>query len=462
MSQELLNLLGIKPGLVKTDAPTDNRKPAAKVSGGGQFVLVLDKWDIARGEQCLRESRHFENTTAHEAADFFAVYFQATPVETGDCHDAERAQFLQDVMSSGDYRAIKVTTTHNPVESLVAAGVLAKAFAKQQEQEQENPPEEKQGGKPGAGLRGQVAAAKCLNETGGELERLKSIQGTFGSNSCGSTTSRASSMSLENVTDIFERIQSNPKLRAIMDLAGSYRRCAQGQQRGKTSHGHDEIVGIEMDNDVSRLLAVELSKMADPELELDLMRRFVERQTLCQDVRSPEKTGRGPIVVCVDESGSMRKDGRIYHAKAFALAMLWIARHQNRHCVLSSFAKKVGTHLIIPPTGDHDEALLDWLEHFYSGGTTYDYPLFVLPKIWDTFELGPGKADFILLTDGVCPVTEYMEEYFLAWKAKQQCAVRSLIIGSRNHGEIDRVSDYVHTIDSMTLGEESVRDCMAI
>ena len=142
--------------------------------------------------------------------------------------------------------------------------------------------------------------------------------------------------------------------------------------------------------------------------------------------------------------------------------MLWVARHQNRHCVLSSFARCNGHHIVIPPTGNYDTILLNWLEHFYGGGTTYDFPLVTLPKQWSSLEVGKGKADLILLTDGLCSIRKKMERDFIEWKEKENCMLRTLIIGADSTEEIDIVSDHVYSMDSMSLDQDAIRDCMSI
>ncbi|OWK35232.1 hypothetical protein FRUB_09393 [Fimbriiglobus ruber] len=46
----------------------------------------------------------------------------------------------------------------------------------------------------------------------------------------------------------------------------------------KVTHGLDDVVGVEPGGDVGRLLPAELAKLVVPELELDTLRRIVERQ----------------------------------------------------------------------------------------------------------------------------------------------------------------------------------------
>src|SRR5262249_56099088 len=107
------------------------------------------------------------------------------------------------------------------------------------------------------------------------------------------------------IAALFKRVRSDPTLRRICELAGRYRRVAQSKQRRKATHGLDDMVGVVMDGDLGRLLPHELAKLAIPEFEDDTLRRLVERQVQCREYRSTEPVAKGPIIVSVDESGSM-------------------------------------------------------------------------------------------------------------------------------------------------------------
>src|SRR5262249_30102207 len=126
------------------------------------------------------------------------------------------------------------------------------------------------------------------------------------------------------IAALFRRVRSSPALRRICELAGRYRRLAQSRQRQKAAHGLDDVVGVALGGDVGKLLPSELAKLALPELELDTLRRLVERQCLCREHCSIEPVAKGPVIICVDESGSMSGE-KVHTAKALALALAWVA-----------------------------------------------------------------------------------------------------------------------------------------
>ena len=138
------------------------------------------------------------------------------------------------------------------------------------------------------------------------------------------------------------------------DLAGRFRRVAQSKQRWKVTHGLDDVVGVEPGGDISRLLPIELAQLTVPELELDTLRRIVERQALCREHHATEPVGKGPIILAIDESGSMQGE-KAHTAKALGLALAWIARHQKRWCALCAYSGDSGERLLALPPGRWDE-----------------------------------------------------------------------------------------------------------
>jgi uncharacterized protein with von Willebrand factor type A (vWA) domain len=172
------------------------------------------------------------------------------------------------------------------------------------------------------------ALAKATEEVG-EMSEAAAALG-LGPGSPGSNDPLA-------IAELFRRVRGNPALRRICELAGRYRRMAQSRQRQKVTHGVDDMVGVVLDGDVGRLLPHELARLAIPELELDTLRRIVERQAMCRQYQGVEPVAKGPVIVAVDESGSM-EGSKVETAKALALALAWVARHQRRWIALCAYS----------------------------------------------------------------------------------------------------------------------------
>src|SRR3954463_11522285 len=101
---------------------------------------------------------------------------------------------------------------------------------------------------------------------------------------------------------------------------------------------------------------------------------------MCREYHAREPVARGPIILSVDESGSMQGD-KVHTAKALALALAWIARMQKRWCGLVAYSGDSGQRLLALPPGRWEEAkVMDWLEQFIGLGSSLDVPVREMPR----------------------------------------------------------------------------------
>ncbi len=158
--------------------------------------------------------------------------------------------------------------------------------------------------------------------------------------------------------------------------------------------------------------------------------------------------GKGPILVVVDESGSM--DGAKAHtAKALALALAWVARQQRRWCGLVAFSGKSGERLLALPLGRWDEtALCDWLSAFIGHGSDLDLPIEEMPRMYKEIGAPPGVTDVVMVTDARARIPADLRDRFLAWKQAAKARVVALVIDNPA-GDLAAVSDEVHAVRSL-------------
>jgi uncharacterized protein with von Willebrand factor type A (vWA) domain len=251
------------------------------------------------------------------------------------------------------------------------------------------------------------------------------------------------------VADVCRRVRADLTLRRICERAGRFRRVAQSRQRRKALHGVDEVVGVTTGDDLSRLLATELTRLADPDFELDALRRLCEKATFCRELRTVEPVGRGPVIVVVDESGSMQGD-KAETAKGLALAVAWVARKQRRWVGLVAYSGDSGERLLTLPPGKWDEAALaDWVVAFLGKGSNLDVPVRELPDYYRRLGAPTGKTDVLIVTDARCHIPAALRDPFLAWKKAASVSVVSLVIGAEP-GDLAGISDEAHTVKSLT------------
>lgn len=190
------------------------------------------------------------------------------------------------------------------------------------------------------------------------------------------------------------------------------------------------------------------------------LRRIIEKQAMCREYRGVEPVGRGPVVVVVDESGSM-EGPKINNAKALALACAWIAKHQRRWIALVGYSGGCeGTRIALPPAKWDEGALMDWLAHFYSNGTECDVPVAELAAVyWPEFiaqGLPRGKTDVIIITDAQAVISLAAIKAFNAWRAAEKARVTTLVVHGHCAGDLAEISDQVHFPPMIDVDQEAV------
>ena len=446
---KMLDLSG-KEDAVPTDEELIPQEQTVKPDASAT-ALKLDEWALLRGRQLLEESERLQGLSLDEPsmADFHAAAFEPDPVLQKACVDPRRLEFLTQLLETPDYKSLHTSTMLNDLASTLAATSFAEQFAQLKKE-----------GRPESGTEDQematlLAVGKALSKAEEEVGEAKESMAAMGMGP-GSPGSNPKS-----IAEVYRRVRNDPHLRRICTLAGKYRRVAQSRQRRKTVHGTDDVVGVVTDNDLGRLLPHELAKLCIPEFEDDTLRRLVERQTMCREYCSTEPVAKGPIIVSVDESGSM-EGPRIHTAKALALALAWIARHQRRWCGLVAYSGESGERLLsLPPSRWDESALMDWLSEFIGYGSTLDVPVRELPGYYQKLGAPHGQTDVIVITDALCRIPAELQQQFNAWKTCVQARVISLIINSKT-GDLEGISDELHTVTSLDANEHAVERVLSI
>lgn len=484
---ELLSLLDLSgrdaPAAPGGGVEIDGGGTAAPTAPASPTALTLDRWGLRRGSELLTREEPNErlakalrldddNTNVAQAgytcADLFGAAFEPEPQLAERCVDPTRHEFLTQLLETPEYHELHSQTTLDEAASELAATHFAESFGKlrqDRERDESAPPGKgKDTGDPAMRremqcLRAVASALKGAAEDVGEMQ--DACRGL------GHGPGGDGKMDPQKVAALFKRVRGNAQLKRICELAGRYRRLAQARQRQKTLHGYDDMVGVEPGGDVGRLLPHELAALAsdDADVELDALRRLAEKQSMCRQFEGVELVGKGPIVVVVDESGSMSGEP-VCTAKALCLAMGWIARHQRRWVAFVAFSGGTeGRTLALPPGRWDEPALLDWLEGFLSGGTTVDVPLVELPNVyWPKFceqGMARGKTDVVIITDALVDVPAGVRDNFNAWKAREQAKVTTLVLDGEPGG-LAEVSDVVHRVRSLGTEEAAVQQVVSI
>lgn len=358
-------------------------------------------------------------------ADIFAACFKLQPKlrDGADSRNKDAATIMREAMETQEYLSLRATTRLDETASALATLQLAPELLKKL------PPDESE-------RRTKLRAylARAGQEVDEQLEALAAFQGSD------SNGGRRGISSLRTITELASRTSQSPKLKAIAQLAGRMRQLALSKHETRVVHGPDEIVDVETGAALPRLLPSELVQLRHPTLRRDFLRRFAEKQLLQYRLEGRERLGRGPIVVCIDESASM--DGAPEHwSKAVALGLLAIAAKERRDFSIIAFSS---AHEMREWTFDKTpelSTLLSCLEFQYSGGTDFYSPLAQALARCEGSKF--DRADVIFITDGLCSIGDSWARHWKAKARKRGTRLYSIGIGVGHLGDLQALSDGV-------------------
>ena len=454
-------------------------KAAANPVGAADLsvhALEVDRWGVRRGRELLEGeyADHLkpldlgpdEETRQAAAADLFASCFEPEPTVRPACRDKTRQDFFEKLVEQDDYHALHASTQLDGTLSELAAVKFAERLAElravREQPKERKPGESAEDAKLEAEIEAMEAAAGAVADATKEVDLAKDAMAACGIGGAGGDGGMQ--IPPKAVSALFHRVKNDPALRRMCELAGRFRRLAQGKQKNKLGHGYDDMVGVEPGGDVGKLVASELAALATDGLADDVAIRLVENRAVCREHKGVEPVGKGPIVVTVDESGSMSGE-KVATAKALALAMAWIARAQKRWCCLVGFSGGTeGTFCVLPPGRWDETRLCDWLVHFYGNGTDLDVPVEVVPANWERLVasgMQRGKCDMIMITDARVHLPAHLEEKFKAFKVREQVKLTGLVLNT-TAGDLAKIADEVFEIDKITTTTGAVETVVSI
>lgn len=380
--------------------------------------IPIDASGAAKLHSLLDELPEWGNLIKRATKDAYASGAVATSLSNKllDCipqhsHDAEDLRQLVELLEEDD----RLGELRRPED-------LAEAREKLSQATQEA--SELAGGMNDSALR--QAMREAISEASGQLDDLDKASRALGWGA--GPGGGGAGGSAEMKSQVAERLLRSDKLRQLMEIAGRMKNIMNEVQATKVRHGVSEITDIETGDDISRLLPSELSKLRDPRRKLLLWRELLEHSAMEYKLDAKEKVGRGPIVVAIDDSGSMSGSREIW-AKSVALALLELARKENRDFAYCSFSDDV--HYTLTEIGEKKLSPIDLADAMLfhkGGGTDFDNPLYWCLKQIETG--GLPDADIIFISDGACRLAnvDRMREKI----AKAGCKVIGVGIGGRS------------------------------
>lgn len=294
-----------------------------------------------------------------------------------------------------------------------------------------------------------------------ELDEQQAVMGGYGVE-----PGELQRMPFEERRKLAERLNRG-RIAHLANLLGQFRPFADAERRRKVKYAPAEVYDYELGNDLTRITPSEMTALAVPELEDQFWMRWASHELLMRKVRGPDNQGQGPIIVVCDESGSMTAaldaEGNTREAwsKAVSLALCDQAKRGKRDFTYLGFASQYQQYRIDFPNGVTPiEKVIEFTEHFFSGGTYYERPLTMAMEIVDEYaKAGKPKPDIVFITDDDCQVSDQFVEQWRVVKDKADVSVFGIQIGgSGYYNTMVHLADHVINIDRLNANPEGVKE----
>ncbi len=271
---------------------------------------------------------------------------------------------------------------------------------------------------------------QCIDKATEMVEALASAEQVLG---WGSGEGSSLKVSSEERLRFAEELMRNPSVKAILKIAGRMLEAAAQKRRSRDAIGMGELAGVTMGDDISRVLPSEIQKLAFPQLRPLFYLQYLEKTLLEYEMKGQTEQTRGPLVLCIDVSGSMQGH-REFWAKALVLAFMKLARVDKRHLRIIHFASDVVHTADIDPAVPRFEDVLHEIGAWYNGGGTNFFP--PLRSALEAIERREHmkRADVVFLTDG--------ESAELPAKFKKRLSTRKEELGFTIYGILLQVNSF--------------------
>ncbi|MFN7139402.1 MAG: VWA domain-containing protein, partial [Limisphaerales bacterium] len=243
----------------------------------------------------------------------------------------------------------------------------------------------------------------------------------------------------------------------------------------QTEFAPHEVHGLTLSDDISRMIPAEAATLGHPVLKYLWHARRIEHalltyrvqgvmaervsneSDLLQELEQPKRLARferGPIIVCLDTSGSMHGEPEIV-AKAIVLEALRVAHAEKRACYLYSFSGPgdvVEHELKLTEQGLAE--FLNFLACSFHGGTDIAEPL---RRAVDRMQKTEWqRADILIVTDGEFSVTGETKSLMDRCRKEVNLRVHGLLIGNHSSLGLEALGGRIHRFSDWKLATTQI------
>ena len=253
-------------------------------------------------------------------------------------------------------------------------------------------------------------------------------------------------VAFQNKKDAIETIRHSPKLKNLTDLIGRFKESAITEQKKKAKDGAVEIKSVTSGDKIQDTLPSERMNLVMNATKADFYRRMTEHQLMVYSKEAHKQKNKGPIIVCVDTSGSMNGDEEVW-SKAMTVGVLEIAQMQKRDFACIIYSDHADEPIIIHKNEIAPNKIIKCAENFHGGGTNFESALQKAMKLIEDSHF--KNADILFITDGDCGVSDkFLRKYRSVKEEKDFKTLGVLVNLGRGHCSDATLKEFC---DSITL-----------
>jgi uncharacterized protein with von Willebrand factor type A (vWA) domain len=411
------------------------------------FVFEVMRDGSRMAEMCMDEQ------SAGIVQDAFTSFFSHDPKVRESAEGAQK-EVVETFHALPEYQDLRACTQSDEISSTLGvmqfAPELIKQFAEAKKRQEEKNQGENAAGKPSGDADDKAAMRQALRKALKQAQE-KADQWQDALSSWGVDPGELKRLPAEKRMALAEQMGASQKMKKISDLAGRFQNIVHSAAANVPVHGVDEIVDISISSDISKILPTEIVKLIEqPEV---FYSDLLEGKLLTYNLKGTENLGRGPVIACLDISGSM-SGAREEWSKAVVLSLMALAKKQNRGFGFIAFNSEVVSMKFWPKTSPITlEEKMTVASISSTGGTNFYAPIIA------AFEMRAQEgslkpADIVFITDGEDQMKDAQVQEILDLKKKEGVRLQSVAICERGFGEVSTsllktISDQMAVVNNL-------------
>ena len=254
-----------------------------------------------------------------------------------------------------------------------------------------------------------------------------------------------------------EKIRNSDYLKKFTDMIGKYKECAVAEQKKKVKASAIEIKSVKVGDKIEDALPSDKLNLCNEVTKKDFYRRMTQGQLMSYDKESQKQKNKGPIIVCIDQSGSMQGDKDMW-AKALAVGILEVAQLQKREFACIPYDSSCRKTTVIHKDEISPDKIISIAEERATGGTNFESPLREASKLIEDSNF--KGADIVFITDGDCCVSDNFRRQFKQLKEDKDFRAMGVLVdyGHTSRTTLDDFCDSVTTVSRIAEAKDANSD----